>query len=104
MTTYKELSFEQKREISELFACWLRPYTHECAMRAMERADEIINNEATLNLLRELKAREEKELENLIGSMDCLLGDFETFKQYNIHNNPLSHSTSYRDILHDMYL
>lgn len=31
-------------------------------------------------------------------------GEFETFKQYDPHNHPLTHSHSYRDILHDVYI
>lgn len=104
MKKYNELKLNEQKEIAELFAYWLNGYTQEVINNVMVKAEEIINNEFAMNLLRELKVRGEKEKEDFKHSIGNLLGEFETFKQYDPHNHPLTHSNSYRDILHDMYI
>ena len=99
-----ELSLEERNEITELFANWLQPYTHEVIVRVMEKREEIINNEFAMNLLRELKTRSEKEEKDFAHSVGHLLFSFDDFKEFDPHNHPLSHAKSYRDILHDMYI
>ena len=101
---FKEMKFTERTEIVELFSVWLKPYKHEAICRVMEQADEIINDERTLDLLRELKTREEKEADDERRSIESLLQDFEVFKEYEVHNHPITHSQSYRDILYDMYI
>ena len=103
MKKFEELEFEERKEITLLFANWLKSYTHDVIIEIMEKRDEIINNEFTMNMLRELKEREDKEKIDFEHNIGNLLGDFETFKEYNAHNNPITHSSSYRNVLHDMY-
>ena len=103
MKKYNELTNEEKVEIRGYFKCWLSIYTNEVAIRVLARSEEIINNELTMNLLKELYTRtqeEEKETEYIIG---WLLEDYEENKEYNIHSHT-SHAQSYRDVLYDMYI
>lgn len=105
MKTFDEITDRTERdEIVLLFANWLKDYTHEVIIRVLEKRDEIINNEFAMNLLKELKTREEKEKADFDNSMANLLSDFDKYKEYNPHNNPLTHAKSYRDILYDMYI
>lgn len=101
---FEELTLEERNEVKELFTNWLRMYSHECILRAMEKAEDIINNDFAMNLLRELKTREEKEKEDFSRNIDMLFRDFNSFKEYDPHNHPLEHASSYRDVLRDMYL
>jgi hypothetical protein len=104
MKKFEEMNTTEKQEIKELFANWLSHYTHEVIVKVMERSEEIINNEFAMNLLRELKEREEKEQEDFTNSIGNLMEHFETFKEYDPHNHPLTHAGSYRDILYDMFI
>ena len=104
MKRFDEMDYTEKKEIAELFTAWLKPYTHNVIVAVLEKRDEIINNEFAMNLLRELYARQAKEHYEFINSMYNLLDDLELFAQYDPHNNPLTHSGSYRDILYDMYI
>ena len=103
MKKFEELEFEEKKEITLLFANWLKDYTHEVIVKVISRRDEIINNEFAMNILKELKDREEKEEKDFAHSIGNLLGEFDAFKEYDSHNHVLTHSSSYRDILRDMY-
>lgn len=62
MKTFEEItSREEREEIVLLFSNWLKHYTHEVIIKVMGKRDEIINNEFTMKLLKELKEREEKK-------------------------------------------
>lgn len=104
MKKYEEMSFNEQREVAELFANWLGRYTHEVIIKVMEKREEILNNDFTMNLLRELKDRTEKEQSKMAESMHFLLDDFDNFKEYDPHNNALTHADSYRNVLYDMYI
>ena len=104
MKKFEELNYNEQQEITELFATWLDMYSEEVIMRVMARSEEIINNEFSMNLLRELKARKEEERKDFSRSINNLFTHFDTFKEYNPHSHPLTHANSYRDILHDMYI
>ena len=104
MKRYNEMTWEEKQEVAALFANWLQRYTHECILRAMERREEIINNEFAMMLLKELKVREEAEQKDFGHSIGSLLNDFETFKEYDPHIHCTTHAGSYRDILYDMFI
>jgi hypothetical protein len=104
MKKIKDLSFEEKKEITALFANWLNSYSHDAIVRAMEHREEIINNEFAMNLLKELKQREEEEQKDFTDSIERLITAFDSFKEYNPHNHPLTHAGSYRDILYDMFI
>lgn len=104
MKNFNEMTVEERKEISELFYNWLCRYSNEVVRKVMARYDEIASNDFAMNMLRELKRREEKEKKDEIDSIARLITDYEDFAQYDIHNHPLEHSGSYRDILHDMYI
>lgn len=104
MKKFEELPLEERKEIVSLFSNWLKCYTHDVIIKAIRQRDEIINNKFAMYMLKELKIREEKESKEFDNNIRCLLNDFETFKQFNIHHNILTHSKSYREVLNDMYL
>lgn len=104
MKKFEEMTMEERKEIVRLFANWLKKYTHEVVVSVMEKRDEIINNEMAMKMLRELKEREEKEYDDFSNSIGSMMYDFETFKEFDVHNHPLTHAGSYRDILYDMYI
>lgn len=104
MKEFKNLTLEERKEIVTLFGTWLKAYTHEVNVKVLERADEIINNEFAMNLLKQLHERTQKETEDYLHSVGNLLGCFDDFKEYDVHNHPLTHARSYRDVLYDMYI
>lgn len=104
MKTFKDLSFDERKEIAPLLANWLRRYSDSVIKNIAQRIDEIISNEFSMNLLKELYERENKENEDFQHSLCNLFNNFDIFSEYDIYNYPLSHSQSYRDVLFDMYI
>ena len=104
MKKYDDMNITEQNEIAELFGNWLKNYTREVIVKVMKNRDDIINNDFAMNLLIELKEREDKEEKEFYHDIANLLFDFETFKEYDPHNHPLTHSSSYRDVLYDMYI
>lgn len=104
MIIFNELSFEERAKIRDLFATWLKPYTHEVINKVMERSQEIINNDTAMMLLRQLQEREKNSSKDFNINIGLLLEDFKSFSEFNPHNNPLQHPDSYRDILYDLYI
>ena len=103
MKKLNEMTKNERDEIVLLFANWLKDYS-QVVVQVIEKRDEIINNEFTMNLMRELKAREETEEKDYNNSIARLLMCFDGFKEYDVHNHPITHANSYRDILYDMYI
>jgi hypothetical protein len=101
---WEELSYDQKSEFSKWFANWLKNYTEKVIIAVLEKRDEILNNESSLNLLKELYFREQKENIDFEHSIRNLLDNFDDFKKYNPHNHVLEHAGSYRDVLYDLYI
>lgn len=99
--TFNSMTIDEQKETAELFAAWLKMYTDEVIVRVIARRDEIIANDFAMNLLKELKERQEKEAKEFISDIDFALrfGDKESFR-FDI----LTHSKSYRDVLYDMYI
>ena len=104
MKKIEDLTFDERKEIEELFATWLKRYTHEVIVKVMARSEEIINNEFTMNLLKELHTRTQEENRDFTYSIGHLLTDYDSFKKFDVHNHPTTHANSYRDILYDMYI
>ena len=104
MKKFEEMNNEEMNEVSELFASWLGAYTHEVIVKVLERREEIVNNEFTMSLLRELHDREAKERHDFTVRIGSLLLDLDGFAQYDSHSHPLTHAKSYRDVLYDMYI
>ena len=104
MKKFNERDYSERKEIVQLITNWLQPYTHKVVVRVLERQEEIINNEQTMKLLKELYVREEKEYKELYDRMFLLMENYEENKSCDVHNHPLIHADSYRDILYDMYI
>lgn len=105
MKIFDELPINERKEIVKLFANWLQPYTQEVINKVIQfKKAEIINNDFAMNLLKELKEREEKESVDFAHSIGNLMGEFDVFNQYDPHSHPLTHAGSYRDILYDMFI
>ena len=104
MEKFESMTVAERAEITELFANWLRKYSHDVIVRVMERAEEIMNNTFTMNLLKELKEREDKERDEFSDSIRYFITNFEMVKKYDPHNCPTTHADSYRDVLYDMYI
>lgn len=104
-----EITYKEKKELSELLENWLGMYTDEVVLKVMRNIDEVYTNPFAMNLLRELKIREEKEKEERVRSMESMLYDvFDKDEQpsdtHCFHNHCLTHASSYRDILRDMFI
>lgn len=104
MKKFDKLSYDEKAEVVSWFSNWLKNYTHEVIIKVLERKDEILANDFAMNLMKELFERETKENKDFSYSIDSLMNHFETFKEYNPHNHPVTHSDSYRNVLYDMYI
>lgn len=104
MKNFNEMPIAERKEIAELFSNWLKPYTREVIVKVMSRTEEIINNDFTMSLLRELKSREDREVKYFTDAIEFLISDFDGCKEYDPHNNALTHASSYRDVLYDMYI
>lgn len=100
---YAEMELAQRTEIAELFENWLSVYTEKVIGQVAVRADEIINDEFSMNLIRELKVRADKEKEERIWVFKYILNSTDG-DACGVHNHPLTHSKSYRDVLYDMYI
>lgn len=99
---YAEMKLDQRKEIAELFENWLSMYTDKVISQVAVRADEILNDEFSMKLIRELKVREDKEKEDRIRDFKYILNGEGDAR--GVHNHPLTHSGSYRDVLYDMYI
>ena len=104
MKKFEYLEWNEQNEIANLFANWLKNYTHEVICKVLVNRDEIINNDFVMNLLKELAIREKAEAEEFSVSMRYPLKAFDNHKEFDPHNHALIHAGSYRDILYDMYI
>lgn len=104
MKEFATMEWNEQKEIANIFANWLKLYTHEVIVKVLEKRNEIINNDFAMNLMRELYDRETKERDEFTDSIRSLLNNFETFSEFDPHNHALTHSKSYRDVLYDMYI
>lgn len=104
MKKFTEMDYTEQKETAELFATWLRPYTHEVIVSVLARRDEILASESSMHLLRELHEREAAERKEFDGSIRSLLASFSAFAEFDPHNHALSHAGSYRDVLYDLYI
>lgn len=104
MNKWENLSYSEQCEVAELFTVWLKPYTKQVINRVARRADEILENEHAMNLIRELYKRETKEQKDFESHIKCLLDDYKAFAKHSPHNHALTHAESYRNILYDMYI
>ena len=109
MKNYNEMNCTEQKELAELLENWLCKYTDEVVLRVMRNIDEVYTNDFAMNLLKELKIREDEEKQDRIRSMKSML--YETFDKdeqvadtHCFHNHCLTHADSYRDVLYDMFI
>lgn len=110
MTTIKNMNYDEQKEFAELLNNWLKMYTGDVLKHVAPRFDEIAQSEFAMSLLRELKAREDKETKEEISTIKSLLYEIQNEKEMSdvyfrgYHSHCLTHSGSYRDILWDLYI
>jgi hypothetical protein len=104
MKKFNELDYSEREEVSQLFANWLKDYTHEVIVKVLEKREEIMSNEFTMKMLKELNERESREAIEFQSSISQLLENYDYMKRFNPHNHCTTHSKSYRDVLYDMYI
>ena len=104
MKAFETMNDTEMKEVIPLFANWLKPYTHEVIVKVLEMRNVILNNEFAMNLLKELATREAEESKRFADKLGFILFDYDSYKEHDPHNNPLTHAGSYRDILYDMYI
>lgn len=104
MKKWEEMTFEEREEITLLFSNWLRKYSDTVIMEVLKLRDQIIEDEYAMRLLKELSEREAEEYKDFSHSIGSILRDYKTFSKYDPHNHPLTHASSYRDVLYDMFI
>lgn len=110
MTRQELMQFtsEKKEEFLKDLSNFLKPYTNKIVNRVIKNIDKIIENETICNLLKELRAREEIEAKQFKTDLYFRLRQFlegdEKSMEYDIHNNCLTHSNSYRSVLYDLLI
>ncbi len=111
MIKLNEMDGFDRRELGDLLEAWLRPYTEDVIKDVMWKFKTEGIDDATMNLLRELKARQEKEADNRRSSFDCILSSYGRDDDdaaqaiiNEIHAHCITHSKSYRDVLYDMHI
>ena len=98
--------YQEQKELAEMLESWLGMYTQDVFNHVMDQMDEIINNESSIRLIRELHERMEAEKVRRVEQMYFNMKEFEEKERetHPIHLNPLTHSESYRDVLYDLYI
>lgn len=104
MKKFSEASYSEQREIKEWVFTWLNRYVDDIIKEVLSKADEILNNDMALTLLKELHERETEEEERTKSQISSLIDDFETWSKYSVRHRYVSHSNSYRDVLYDLYI
>lgn len=98
------MQVETKEEFATKLQVWLGQYTNEVYRKVMGRMEEIINNEFALMLIDELYERTQKEIEDEVRNIQFSLGWEDDISKYSLHNHCLTHSSSYRTVLYDMFI
>lgn len=104
MKKFEDLEYREQKEVAKIFGNWLRVYTHEVIVKVLEKRDEILNNEFAMGLLKELQKRDEAEYKDFNNTIEFMMKDFDAFSKYNPHNHAVTHASSYRDVLYDMFI
>ena len=109
MKKLNELNYREQAELAELLEAWLSEYTTEVIERVTPKVEEIINDDMSMMMLRELKARQEDEAKDRRDSFESLIrhqarGEDNRLTLDCLHSHPLSHSGAYRHLLYDLYI
>ena len=105
---YGNMSYGEQSLFAEKLFTWLSPYTDEVIKRVYLRLDEIVNDQTALRLIDELYARTQRQAESNKSSfrlgLDCYGDEHNSLLEYGIHGYSITHPSSYRDVLYDMYI
>lgn len=109
MKKLNELNYREQMELAELLEAWLSEYTTAVIEKVIPQLEEIINDEMSMMMLRELKARQEDEAKDRRNSFEMLIryqakGEDQSLTLECLHSHPLSHSGAYRHLLYDLYI
>ena len=100
--------YHTQQKLAALLESWLGMYTQEVFEHVMKQIDEIISSESTMKMLEELHSRMQKEQSRRVDSiwfgMKELSEGEKKLTMSNLHNDVISHSQSYRDVLYDLYI
>lgn len=103
-----EMKFDERQELAELLEAWLSPYVDRVHIKVLNQLPQIVENEMAMKLLRELKARQDREKYDRIMEIKYRFHDLEKGKKIDqdasFGSSCLTHSKSYRDILYDLYI
>ena len=101
-------NYQAQRELAEMLESWLGIYTQEVYEHVMSQINDILSSESTMKMLEELHSRMQQEqsrrVENIWFGMKELSEGEKKMTMSDLHNNVVSHSQSYRDVLYDMYI
>lgn len=105
---YGNMSYGEQSLFAEKLYTWLSPYTDEVIKRVYLRLDDIVNDQTALHLIDELYARTQRQAESNKSSfrlgLDCYGDEHNSLLEYGIHGYSITHPSSYRDVLYDMYI
>lgn len=99
---------EFRKDFFKDLAYFLKAYNNEVINKVIKKIGFIIENEHIRNMLHELRIRGEKEYNefstNLFWRVGEYLDDNNYDMSYDLHNHPLEHASSYRDVLYDLLI
>lgn len=107
MKKLSSLTYEEREQFSVKLQTWLGRYTDTVIQAVAPRFEEIYNDSTAMMLLTELHNRTLREQQDEISTFEMLIlsaAEGEGFEDWQVHNHPLTHAGSYRDILYDMYI
>lgn len=73
MKKLNELNYKEQTELAELLEAWLSEYITEVIEWVTPKVEEIINDDMSMMMLRELKARQEDEKRDRVNSFESLI-------------------------------
>ena len=89
-------------------AYFLKAYTNEVINKVITRIDFILENEHITYMLHELRIRGEKEYNDFSNGLAWRVGEYmdnnNCDMSYDLHNHPVEHASSYRDVLYDLLI
>lgn len=104
MKNIKEMNVDELDRLSLIVSNWLKNYTEEVTKKVIQKIDLIVADEMTMRLLNELYEREKSALKEYTNGIKNLISNYDEFNQYSLKESCLLHSSSYRDVLYDLYI
>lgn len=99
---------EMRKNFFKDLAYFLKPYNNEVINKMIKKIGFIIENEHIRYMLHELRIRGEKEYIDFSNNLSWRVGEYlddnNYDMSYDLHNHPLEHASSYRDVLYDLLI